>query len=209
MPLLGLGVYKTDSPGEMRGAVAALEAGYRSFDTAQRYGNKAPPGEVLQSCGAPREDLSPDGKPDLCSTRYDRVLSSFEESLSRLCADRLDLFFIHRPDQQRGRLLDARRAMERLYEEGRARGVCNCTVRRLEWLLEECRVPPAVNQVERHPLLNETALYAWCSARRTALRSRAPRMWGKPDPPPRARLAHAAVRRRRSPCAGICSAALR
>lgn len=188
MPLLGLGVYKTDSPGEMRGAVAALEAGYRSFDTAQRYGNKALPGEVLQSCGAPREDLSPDGKLDLCSTRYDRVLPSFEESLSRLRSDRLDLFFIHRPDQQRGRLLDARRTMERLYEEGRARGVCNCTVRRLEWLLEECRVPPAVNQVERHPLLRETALYTWCGARRTALRSRAPRMWG-PVSAPLVRLA--------------------
>lgn len=115
---------------------------------------------MLQVCGAPLEDLSPDGKLDLCSTRYDRVLPSFEESLSRLRSDRLDLFFIHRPDQQRGRLLDARRAMERLHEEGRALGVCNCTVRRLEWLLEEDWVPPAVNQVERHLLLNETALYA-------------------------------------------------
>lgn len=143
---------------------------------------------MLQVCGAPLEDLSPDGKLDLCSTRYDRVLPSFEESLSRLCADRLDLFFIHRPGQQRGRLLDARRAMERLYEERRALGVCNCTVRRLEWLLEEDWVSPAVNQVERHPLLNETALYAWCSARRTALRAWAPRMWG-PVSAPLVRLA--------------------
>ena len=53
MPLLGLGVYQTDSPGEMQDAVVTLNAGYRSFDTAQRYGNEAPTGKCCRSAARP------------------------------------------------------------------------------------------------------------------------------------------------------------
>ena len=50
MPLLGLGVFRTSSQEEMNHAVQwAWEAGYRSFDTAQMYGNENLLGNALRS----------------------------------------------------------------------------------------------------------------------------------------------------------------
>ena len=47
MPVLGLGVYLATDAKEMQNAVRyAMEAGYRSFDTAQMYHNE----ELLGDC---------------------------------------------------------------------------------------------------------------------------------------------------------------
>ena len=43
--------------------VAALEAGYRSFDTAQRYGNKAPPGKCCKAAARPGRTCPPTASP--------------------------------------------------------------------------------------------------------------------------------------------------
>ncbi len=168
MPLLGLGVFRTASQEEMDHAVQwAWEAGYRSFDTAQMYGNEDLLGNALQTLALPRRQFFLTSKINLGNMGYRRVLSSFQESLDRLQTDHLDLLLIHWPGQQRERLADTWRAMEELYSAGKVRaiGVSNFLPRHLDWLAEDGTVVPAVNQVERNPQMNQNHLLAFCRQR--------------------------------------------
>ncbi len=107
MPVLGLGVYKTLDEQEMKEAVtSALDAGYRSFDTAQMYKNEALLGKVLKQTAFPRNELFLTSKVDLGNMGYDMAIASFAETLKKLQTDYLDLFLIHWPGQQKRRLQD-------------------------------------------------------------------------------------------------------
>lgn len=184
LPLLGLGVFKTTQPQEMDNAVAwALEAGYRLFDTAQMYGNEALLGASLARTGVPREDYFLTSKLEP-SNSADPV-SAFYRSLEALQTEYLDLFMIHWPGQQKERLLWVWHQLEQLKKQGliRSLGVCNCTISHLQWILDSCEIPPAVHQVEHHPLLNETALYGWCRSRNIQLQAWAPLLRGNLDHP--------------------------
>lgn len=59
------------------------------------------------------------------------------------------------------------KAMETLYDSGKARaiGVSNFSVKKLQDLLDVAHVPPAVNQVELHPSLQQPNLHAFCKSR--------------------------------------------
>ncbi len=181
IPILGLGVYNTTSYDEMLNAVKwAMEAGYRSFDTAQMYKNEDILGNALQELKIKREDIFLTSKVNLGNMGYENTIKSFEQSISKLKTDYLDMFLIHWPGQQKDRLLDTYKALEDLNKDGKIRviGVCNCEVKHLEWILESCEIPPAVNQVERHPLLNEKHLEAWCKDKNIKLEAWAPLMRG-------------------------------
>ena len=181
IPVIGLGVYKTDSQQEMTDAVQwALEAGYRSFDTAQMYKNEEILGNALKALGVKREDIFITSKVDLANMGYDKTLYSFNESLEKLQTDYLDMFLVHWPGQQKERLVETYKAMEELYKQGKIKvlGVSNCEPKHIEWILEECEITPAVNQVERHPLLNEKELENWCSKHNIKLEAWSPLIRG-------------------------------
>lgn len=166
MPVLGLGVYLTESPEEMRRAVdGAFEAGYTSFDTAQMYGNEHLLGEALEKSGVAREKIFLTSKVDLGNMGYEQTKASFVESLEKLRTDYLDLFLVHWPGQKKERLKETWRALQELSGAGKIRavGVCNCTPRHIEWLMEDGGARPAVNQIERHPLFNQQELVSWCA----------------------------------------------
>lgn len=57
--------------------------------------------------------------------------------------------------------------MEALYNSGKARaiGVSNFSVKKLQDLLDVAHVPPAVNQVELHPQLQQPNLHAFCKSK--------------------------------------------
>ena len=186
MPLVGLGVFKTNDQKEMDNAVRyALEAGYRSFDTAQMYQNEHILGESLRRLDIVRSDVFLTSKLDNPNQGYDKALLSFEESLRKLKTDYLDLFLIHWPGQKRSRLIESWRALERLHKEGRIRaiGVSNCMKRHLQWMAEDCDVMPAVNQIERHPLLNQNGLAQWCTQRGIQVEAWGPLVRGSFDFP--------------------------
>lgn len=181
MPVLGLGVYKMLDADEMKSAVnAALEAGYRSFDTAQMYHNESLLGQVLSDTGIARKNIFLTSKVDTGNMGYQKTLDSFEESLEKLRTDYLDLFLVHWPGQQKQRLQETWKALEELCDAKKIRaiGVCNCMPKHIDWLCENGGTVPAVNQVERHPLNNEQSLQDWCSLRNIIMEAWAPLIRG-------------------------------
>jgi diketogulonate reductase-like aldo/keto reductase len=57
MPVLGYGVYQIPQDECERCVLDAIEAGYRSIDTAQSYKNEEAVGDAIQKCGIDRKDL--------------------------------------------------------------------------------------------------------------------------------------------------------
>ena len=157
MPVLGFGVYQISDPEVCERAVGdALKIGYRSIDTAAAYGNEEAVGRAVRRSGVPREELFITTKLWISDAGYEPARKAFEESMSKLGLDYLDLYLIHQPY---GDVYGSWRAMEELYREGRIRaiGVSNFYPDRLQDLILHNEVAPAVNQVETHPFHQQTA----------------------------------------------------
>lgn len=163
IPQLGFGVYKVPVDETASIVATAIEAGYRSIDTATLYRNEQGVGRAVRESGVPREELYVTTK--LWNDRhgYNEALRAFDESLARLGLDHVDLYLIHWPVPSLDRYVETWRALVRLREEGRATsiGVSNFTEIHLARLVEETGVTPAVNQVELHPLLAQPGLRAF------------------------------------------------
>ena len=160
MPVLGFGVYQISDPEVCERAVGdALKIGYRSIDTAAAYGNEEAVGRAVHRSGVPREELFITTKLWISDAGYEPARKAFEESMSKLGLDYLDLYLIHQPY---GDVYGSWRAMEELYREGRIRaiGVSNFYPDRLQDLILHNEVAPAVNQVETHPFHQQTAAVA-------------------------------------------------
>ncbi|MBK9124866.1 MAG: aldo/keto reductase [Chloroflexi bacterium] len=155
MPILGFGVFQIRDLAECeRCVVDALETGYRLIDTAASYMNETAVGKAIQRSGVARENLFITTKLWVQDASYDRAKQAFQRSLDRLQLDYLDLYLIHQPF---GDVYGAWRAMEELYEVGRAKaiGVSNFYPDRLLDLIMHNEVAPAVNQVETHPFCQQ------------------------------------------------------
>jgi aldehyde reductase len=80
---------------------AAVDAGYRYFDTASGYGNEAAIGDVLQEyydAGKfKREDIFITSKLPYDSHEPEKAEASLKKSLESLRTDYLDLYLIHAP----------------------------------------------------------------------------------------------------------------
>ncbi|REE95507.1 aldo/keto reductase [Thermomonospora umbrina] len=163
MPQLGYGVWQVEDAEAEKAVATALDAGYRSIDTAALYYNEQGVGRAVRSSDVPREELFLTTKLWNTEHEYDRALAAFDQSMGRLGLDVLDLYLIHWPVPAQDRYMDAWRALERLYRDGRVRaiGVSNFTVETLTRLLDEGDVPPAVNQIELHPTLAQAELRAF------------------------------------------------
>jgi diketogulonate reductase-like aldo/keto reductase len=142
--------------------LAALRLGYRHIDTARAYRNEADVGSAVRASGLPRDQIFVTTKLWNEDQGYDRALRAFDASLQRLGLEYVDLYLLHWPVA--GRRLDSWRALERLYEEGRARsiGVSNFLVPHLTELLASARHPPAANQIELTPFLQRRETVALC-----------------------------------------------
>ena len=187
IPALGFGTLIPDSATTISATRAALEAGYRLIDCAERYRNEREVGDALKAglaaTGIAREDIFVTTKIWNNNHRPERVQPAFEASLDRLGIDYLDLYLIHTPfafqpgDEQDPRdangdviydkgvtLSDTWRAMEDLVDRGRCRaiGLSDILLSELQTLYESARIKPAVVQVEAHPYLPETDMMAFC-----------------------------------------------
>jgi diketogulonate reductase-like aldo/keto reductase len=192
MPRLGLGVWKTKDGAEVIHAVkSAIEAGYRSIDTAALYGNEEGVGIAIKECGVAREELFITTKVWNSSQGYDSTLQAFEESRRKLNIDMVDLYLVHWP--VKGKYKETWRALEQLYKDGavRAIGVSNFQVHHLEDVIADSEIVPMVNQIELHPRLSQVKLRNFCQAqaKRIQVEAWSPLMQGNLDIPVLSRLA--------------------
>lgn len=105
----------------------------------------------------------------------ERVAHDIERCLHELSVGYLDVVLLHWPgqfntdDEPTGRRLrkGAWAALEAAYQRGqiRAIGVSNFLVRHLETLLEDCTVPPMLNQIEVNPYITQADTVAFCKAK--------------------------------------------
>ncbi len=159
MPQLGFGVWQVPDDEAEQAVGTALEAGYRSIDTAAIYGNEEGTGRAIAASGLPREDIFVTTKLWNSDQGYDSTLRAFDASLEKLGLDHLDLYLIHWPLPSRGTYIDTYKALEKLHADGRVRaiGVSNFLPEHLRRLVSETSVVPAVNQIELHPHLQQHA----------------------------------------------------
>jgi alcohol dehydrogenase (NADP+) len=199
IPALGFGTLIPDPALTITATRDALEAGFRHFDCAERYGNEREVGSALQAGlaagGIARGDLFVTTKLWNSNHRPERVEPAFEASLGRLGLSYLDLYLIHTPfafqpgDDQDPRdqdgnvvydrgvtLLDTWWAMERLVDGGKCRaiGLSDVGLDELKAVYEAARIKPAVVQVESHPYLPETELLEFCKEKGVVLLAFAP-----------------------------------
>jgi 2,5-diketo-D-gluconate reductase A len=163
MPQLGFGVWQVADETAEKAVTIALNVGYRSIDTAKLYYNEEGVGRAIRASGLPREELFITTKLWNDEHAYDRALRAFDDSLTKLGLDYLDLYLIHWPVPDQGLYVEAWKALEAIYVSGRVRaiGVSNFTVRNLDLLLAETQTVPAVNQIELQPRLAQPELRAY------------------------------------------------
>jgi diketogulonate reductase-like aldo/keto reductase len=180
MPWFGLGVFRTSEGRGVEKAVKwALEAGYRSIDTASIYGNEAGVGKAIRSSGIPRDKIFVTTKVWNQDQRLGRVEEAFESSLNLLGMDYVDLYLVHWPVKDRYK--DTWRILEKIYESGRTRaiGVSNFMLPHLQNLLDNAQILPAVNQIEMHPYLQQPDLINFCRQQNIQVEAWSPIMKGR------------------------------
>ncbi|WP_320776083.1 aldo/keto reductase [Streptomyces sp. CRN 30] len=157
MPQLGFGVWQVPDDEAEQAVATALEAGYRSIDTAAIYGNERGTGKALAASGLPREELFVTTKLWNSEQGYDSTLRAFDASLEKLGLEYVDLYLIHWPTPAKDTYTDTYKAFEKLYADGRAKaiGVSNFLPEHLDRLIDATSVVPAVNQIELHPHLQQ------------------------------------------------------
>jgi len=151
MPMIGFGVFQvTDLEVCEQSVCDALDAGYRSIDTAASYMNEEAVGRAITRSKVPREQLFITTKLWVQDTNYEAAEKAFDTSLKKLSMDYVDLYLIHQPFND---YYGAWRAMEELYEQGKAKaiGVSNFSSDRLVDLMLNNKMAPMVNQIETHP----------------------------------------------------------
>ncbi|MEV0603313.1 aldo/keto reductase [Streptomyces sp. NPDC050315] len=163
MPQLGFGVWQIPDDEAFTAVGHALEAGYRSIDTAAIYGNEEGTGKALAASGIARDELFVTTKLWNTEQGYDSTLRAFDASLAKLGLDYVDLYLIHWPLPARDTYVDTYKAFEKIQADGRAKaiGVSNFQPPHLQRLLNETSVVPAVNQIELHPELQQAETRAF------------------------------------------------
>ena len=101
IPALGFGTLIPDPVATRNATKAALEAGFRALDTAERYRTEKEVGEAMQEVfeagKIKREEVFVATKLWNTNHRPERVKPAFEASLKKLQLDYLDLYLIHTP----------------------------------------------------------------------------------------------------------------
>lgn len=186
MPAIGLGTFGSDHvpPEEVAGAVAgAFEVGYRHFDCASVYGNEEAIGRSLRNM--PREEIWVTSKLWNDAHAPEDVVAACEQSLADLGLDYLDTYLVHWPFPNyhppgcdvmsrspnaspyiHEEFMATWGKMEELVRLGLARhiGTSNMTIPKLQLLLADAGIRPAVNEMELHPHFQQPALFAYVRA---------------------------------------------
>lgn len=175
IPAIGLGTWELQGDVLAASVQAAVDAGYRHFDTAPRYQNEAGVGAALRASGLARQDYFLTTKVWHTDLTADAFRRSAARSVEVLGLGPVDLLLIHWPNpsvplaETIGALCQARR-------DGLARhiGLSNFSASRMAQAVALADEPLVANQCEHHPRLDQSALIAACRKHGIALVGYAP-----------------------------------
>jgi diketogulonate reductase-like aldo/keto reductase len=175
IPAVGFGTWRLAGEEAVRAVATALRAGYRHIDTAAMYGNEVEVGEAIRSHGAPRDDVFLTTKVWSSDVADGKLQRSAEASLKRLGMDQVDLLLIHWPSRQVP-FAEQIRALCGARKRGLAKhiGVSNFPPRFVEAAVAIADEPIVTNQVEYHPYLDQSALFAVCRQHGISITAYAP-----------------------------------
>lgn len=190
IPAIGLGTFGSDRYGaeEVARAVArGIRLGYRLLDCAAVYGNEPDVGAVIAEAVADgvvaRDDLFVMTKVWNDAHDPDAAIASVRRSMRALRVDVLDAVFVHWPfpnhhapfaspddrdpdarPYEHGAYMALWRALESLVDDGAVRhlGTSNVTIPKLELILRDAVIPPALNEMELHPTFQQPELFRYC-----------------------------------------------
>jgi 2,5-diketo-D-gluconate reductase A len=176
IPRLGLGTARNSDEEIRRIVVTALQLGYRMIDTAAKYENELGVGKGLADADLDRDEVFVTTKLRGREQGFANTRVALESSLRRLGLDHVDLYLIHWPLPRLNQYVESWLAMEQLVIEGKTRaiGVSNFLPGHLDRLAAESSTVPAVNQIEVHPQLPQTAQIADDAARGIVTQSWSP-----------------------------------
>ena len=158
IPQVGFGVYLIPNDGATYRAVReALDLGYRHIDTAAAYFNEAEVGRAVRESGIPREEIFVTSKLWLQDYVGDDARKGTEASLRKLGLDYIDLYLLHQPY---GEVENAWATLEKMKAEGKLHsiGVSNMTPKIWKKFVPRFATPPAVDQVEFSPYIQQKEL---------------------------------------------------
>lgn len=160
IPVLGIGTGELSEAEAEHAVSAALEIGVRLIDTAAAYGNEAAVGRAIAASGIPRAEIFVTTKLATEDQGYQASQDALKVSLERLGMEYVDLYLIHWPAGNPSKYIDSFGGLMKQKELGNSKsiGVANFTPDDLTTIMDLAFFVPAVNQVELHPLLNQSAL---------------------------------------------------
>jgi aryl-alcohol dehydrogenase-like predicted oxidoreductase len=178
-PIAGVTTLDTNEADSIATVQKCFEVGVNHLDTAYVYG---PNGEsenlirralgkrrdeivIASKCGIHHEnhEMVPDGRPE-------QLRAECDQSLRRLGTDRVELLYLHAPDEKIP-IAESAGALRALMEEGKARsiGASNCTLDQLEEFAAVCpltAVQLPYNMLQRSI---EQRTIPWCRERNVAV----------------------------------------
>lgn len=177
MPQLGYGTILQFGDQITDNVAFALNNGYKLIDTANRYGNEAEVGLGLKKSGLKREEYFLETK--LGPTLYEND-GAIDGTLARLGVDYIDLMILHHPVNN---YIYAYKMLEKAYKEGKLRaiGISNFPAEKIQDILDNCEIVPAVMQVEAHPYYPAEKVKAFCDEKGIALQAWYPLGHGNAD----------------------------
>ncbi|XP_061358231.1 methylecgonone reductase-like [Gastrolobium bilobum] len=187
MPMLGFGTGTVPLPPShelIPALIAAIQAGYRHFDTAAYYGYEESLGIAIaqaleQGLIKSRCEIFVTTKLWCTDAHPALVIPALKSSLERLGLEYVDLYLIHFPLRLRQGVKGAKyekgdilpfdmkgtwEVMEQCSKLGLAKsiGVSNFGVKKLSELLQIATIPPAVDQVEMNAAWQQENLRKFC-----------------------------------------------
>lgn len=180
IPCMGFGTFQLEQDTVTDMVAAALSEGFRHIDTAQAYDNEEQVGEGLRRADVRRDEVFLTTKilPDHFSP--EAFTTAAEESLKRLGTEYVDLLLLHWPSKDVP-ISETIGALNNLIAAGKVRhgGVSNFTMDMVDQAQAALNTPLAANQIELHPLIDQTRMIAHLASKGVAVEAYCPLAQGK------------------------------
>jgi diketogulonate reductase-like aldo/keto reductase len=161
IPLLGYGTYPLTGAECRDGVAMALDLGLRHIDTAQLYDNEKDVGQAIAKSGIKRDEIFLVTKIARDNLGRRHFTHSLEDSLDKLAVDYVDLLLIHwPPDEENFDSAIDSLCIAKASGMAKAVGVSNFTIPLMRRAAKRASQPLINNQVEFHPLLDQSRVRA-------------------------------------------------